>query len=231
MDILEAFEQLNALNEGVSKFKACRLDLFESGETNVLLIVGVPGSGKSTTAKEMAEKYDAKIISLDDSWLGGITLGDSKDDKPFKQYWLSKAFWKEFPKRKEEFDACIEFCKHSDWTNIAEFFEGADDIGKHSYYHDYIEFAFRYTKEHPNTKFIIEGVQLLDYDKKTGHTWKKQIGENPAMLLMTTSIADTVDNIIEREEDWGETPRPKGFARERTKIWKEEFDRFRKEFE
>lgn len=46
-----------------SEDKVINDDMWINGNINVLLISGFPGSGKSTTAKELSFNYDAKIIT------------------------------------------------------------------------------------------------------------------------------------------------------------------------
>jgi hypothetical protein len=48
---------------------------FESGESNVLLVTGFSGSGKTTRASELAEKYDALHFQLD--WFTDFMFGET----------------------------------------------------------------------------------------------------------------------------------------------------------
>lgn len=41
---------------------------FESGKSNILLITGLSGSGKSTIAKQLSQKYKAEYVELDALW-------------------------------------------------------------------------------------------------------------------------------------------------------------------
>jgi len=45
---------------------AYKFDDWKSGKTNVLLVLGFAGSGKTTTGKELAKKYKCQYLSTDD---------------------------------------------------------------------------------------------------------------------------------------------------------------------
>lgn len=49
----------------LKKYLMIDLDRFKSGEYNILLITGLIASGKTTLANQLALKYNAKVISLD----------------------------------------------------------------------------------------------------------------------------------------------------------------------
>lgn len=217
MDLLEAFDALDViaesaeLTEGTSKWKSINLDLFESGENNALYITGAPGSGKSTLAKELSVKYDAKIITLDNSWLGGIVPGDDMDRGGD---WFENEFWKAYPKHKKEFDDCMAYIEaHKDDPYAAEGFEPGQAEGKGSYYDDFISYAFEYAKEHEGERFILEGIQLADKDKEKGYYCAEEMGDKPSVIFMTTPIKGIVDNMSERDAEWGEPERSKADMR------------------
>jgi len=59
---------LNKIQEGyILSDQTVSIDLekFENGESNILLITGIGGSGKSTLGKKLAKKYNAKYIASD----------------------------------------------------------------------------------------------------------------------------------------------------------------------
>jgi len=62
---------LNYIQEGyIFSDKTISIDLhkFESGESRKLFIIGVAGSGKTSTGKILAKKYNTEVCSLDSCW-------------------------------------------------------------------------------------------------------------------------------------------------------------------
>ena len=85
-------DYIDYLHEGYlfdDKTISIDLDKFESGESNVLLITGSPGSGKTTLSHYLENKYKCEVIHLDDY------ISQSKDLK----IWLKK---NNFPETIEE---------------------------------------------------------------------------------------------------------------------------------
>lgn len=70
------------LNEGYilpDKTVSCDLSKFESGESNILLIAGIPASGKTTLGKKLAKKYNATLFESDECiFHSGKKSGDRK---------------------------------------------------------------------------------------------------------------------------------------------------------
>ena len=68
--------------------KTISIDLhkFESGESNMLFIIGLPASGKSTIGKILAKKYNANYIESD--WIfeppKGVNVDDFDPEKEFR---------------------------------------------------------------------------------------------------------------------------------------------------
>ena len=58
-------------------------DAWVNGDKNVLLITGQSGSGKTTTAKKLAEEHKAYHVRIDD--LDALTLGYTMNDKWFQK--------------------------------------------------------------------------------------------------------------------------------------------------
>jgi len=62
-------QYLHALQEGYlfsDKTISCDLSKFESGESNILLVAGIPASGKTTLGKTLAKKYNATLFESDE---------------------------------------------------------------------------------------------------------------------------------------------------------------------
>jgi adenylate kinase family enzyme len=64
---------LNHIQEGYffsDKTISIDLNKFENGKSNILLVLGLIGSGKTTLGKYLAKKYKARLLQIDDciSW-------------------------------------------------------------------------------------------------------------------------------------------------------------------
>ena len=229
MNLLETYDELSALNESptYSAYEPINLEAFENGTNNVLYIVGMPGSGKSTLADMLAEQYGAKIINLDNGWLGGIV---NVTDEELEISWFDEEFWRHFPKYRITFDnVCKYVNEHPEDPYAAENCPDADSVLGGTYYTDYIKYAIEYANSHKQEKFIIEGVQLLDRDS-AGYLHRALMGPNPSILFMRTKSKRVTRNIRARDKAWGLKPRdPKELHKQNMK-WKKEIDDFRKEF-
>jgi energy-coupling factor transporter ATP-binding protein EcfA2 len=203
-----------ALFEGKSSYSAVNMSLFEKGINNALFVIGAPGSGKSTLAKDLAERYGAKAISLDNGILSDLDT-DAKPD------WFDKRFFAEYPAHKKEFERELASLKAG---------KGNIDLkpGRHSYYDDYFEFALRYPASHRKERFVIEGIELADYDKGDGYYSIPLMGKDPSIVYMTTGVLRNISNLRERDRSWGEGSPSRMHDFLNTLKWKRSIGRFRK---
>jgi len=51
----------------------------------LLIVIGFPGSGKSTVSKILAEKYKAEILDADEFWKGLLDIDEKKKDQVFPE--------------------------------------------------------------------------------------------------------------------------------------------------
>ena len=111
---------------------------------NILYVTGLSGSGKTTIAHEYAEKYGAKVFSLD--WIAGTK---HKDDKVLKQV------RKELPEYAEAIDCHFQDEKYKDmsWEEI-----------NNKYLDPAMLRAIDLIKEDSDTLYAVEGLQLF-YNK------------------------------------------------------------------
>ena len=123
------------------------IDKFENGNSNVLLVTGLSGSGKSTMGKQLSNKYKAEYIELDlldtaSNFVIEKNINAIKSGEPIMYEFLMK--------NKKIFDKIID-------KNVTDN-EMLDIMEK------YIRYILFYAKKHKNKKFIIEGIQIFDCD-------------------------------------------------------------------
>ena len=142
-------------------------DKFESGKSNVLLITGFSGSGKSSLGKNLASKYNAEHYELDvlSFFFGGnITNEEIKKSEPGLMEFLNKH--KEYengkvPSNKEIMEA----------------------------YKKYIPFLISWCKRQKDKKFIIEGLQLYEiFDKEHPQSYFS----NPIIIKGTSGLKSAI---------------------------------------
>jgi hypothetical protein len=212
----------SALTEGKSSYQAINMGAFEEGRSNILFIVGAPGSGKSMLSEELGKRYRAKVIHLDNSFLGGIEY----DGSDVETDWFDEEFFKAFPAHRKEFAEEVSSLKAGKGHAPC-----AMEIGRHSYYDDYNAFALGYARKHKKDRLIVEGVQLMDHDGTEGYYMRPLMGRKPSVIFMTTNPLRTVSNMRERDRSWGD--RPIGFLKglAHTMRWRKELKGFRKQFD
>ena len=151
-------------------------DKFESGKSNILLVTGLTGSGKSTIASQMASKYKAELIELDcaDPHSNICTQGWDVIKK------AGEVFYDFFQSHKKYYDA-INSGKMTDD-------EITDMIFK------FIDYCFSWCKKRKNEKFIIEGIQIYEYYKYNNKSISYPI------IVKGTSITTSFLRKIKREE-------------------------------
>jgi len=146
-------------------------DKFTSGESNILFITGLSGSGKSTISKSLASEYKAEVIELDIFEHSNAYLDKSlaKAGEVFKIYLLEK--------RKDLRDKTVkEFSREEFYSEFTKFFD----------------FVLEYCNSHKNKKFIIEGVQIFSLVELS------KIKEMP-IILMGTSVKTSVLQRFKRD--------------------------------
>jgi len=221
---LKQIEYFKHLNESsvYASYEPINLEAFEDDINNVLYIIGASGSGKSTLADMLADKYNAKVINLDNGWLGGIA---ATTEEALEISWFDKEFWNKYPKYKVIFDkVCNYIDLHPESANSAR--DAIKNIDSNNdYANDYIEYALEYTKNHSHEKFIIEGVQLLDKND-AGYLYRAAMGPSPSIIIMRTKSKRVTRNIINRAKERGEEAPNRKDIHKQNMIWKKKIADF-----
>lgn len=116
------------------------LENFEQGLFNFILVIGLPGSGKGTFGRKLAEKYGAIHIELDIfDQCGNMTEQEIKGlGSPYRDYILDtkKGQW---------------YWKNAKTLSLNEKLQGN---------HDFIEFVIAYCKVRRSNMFVIDGTPI-----------------------------------------------------------------------
>ena len=168
-NLAEAFKKCNENILFNKKDLVSNLDKFESGESNILLVTGFPGSGKTYLAAELAEKYNCNHFQLDyftDYTFGGATKAELAEAGEY---------------------GLLAYIKLNNLKNTYtdEDFTEAEII---NFIRDYIKFIISWCKNQKNQKFIIEGFQLYDvYRSGDVH-----VTSCPIIIKGTSSLNSTI---------------------------------------
>ena len=121
---------------------------FDSGEINLAFVVGFSGSGKTTMARQLADKYDdCDYIELDD-----VLSIDHFSDNNLKEY--SSLLYDFFTGPGKKYRVTYQYLVDN---HISEN-EYEKPLIK-----DIIDYAISYAKSHKDKRFILEGIWPLVY--------------------------------------------------------------------
>lgn len=147
--------------------KYLNLDKFESGESNICLVVGLDGSNKNQIARKIANDNDALYVNLNlikNYCLGNVTDSMSiKDNKIFKDYFKTHSNYKA-PHGKKYGRAIV----------VDDYIPKVEE--------DFVKFMFPYMKKHSKDKFVVVGSQLYRYISES------QIKKYPTVISGTSTI-------------------------------------------
>ena len=120
-------------------------DKFDSGLTNLCFITGHGGSGKSTMGEYMAKDKNIEHVEMDDViWCWRYI------NKPFEQGSMLESFFTTGPGKK------YFGTSKQEMRNIFSNYD--EDIIR-----EFMDFVYKFAKNHKNKKYAIEGVQLFLY--------------------------------------------------------------------
>lgn len=148
-------------------------DKFDNGKTNILFIVGLMGSGKTTKAEQMAKERGIEYYQMDKLQLGG------------KYYYKKLSDYKDFP-------LFYEFLKGSGkkyFKTLEELTKEYENLGDYqeSVFKDFVKFSLKYAKSHKKQKFIIEGAWLISSSINGTPWFDPEDFDNCAVYIMGTS--------------------------------------------
>lgn len=162
---VELFQENVLLNKSDLYYN---FEKFEKGNTNVLLITGFSGSGKSSLASELSSKYKCEYFELDalDFFFGGnLTKEEMEKGEPGLLAFL----------------------------NVHKEYEPKKIPGNNEYkkiYVDYIQFLINWCKKQKDKKFIIEGLQIYEtFDEKNPQSY---IRSNSLIIKGTSGLVSAI---------------------------------------
>lgn len=147
--------------------KYLNLDKFESGESNICLVVGLDGSNKNQIARKIANDNDALYVNLNlikNYCLDNVSDSmNIKDNKIFKDYFKTHSNYKA-PHGKKYGRAIV----------VDDYIPKVEE--------DFVKFMFPYMKKHSKDKFVVVGSQLYRYMSES------QIKRYPTIISGTSTI-------------------------------------------
>lgn len=161
-----------------NKDKVFNIDDFIDGKTNVLLITGLSGSGKTTMANDIANEYNAKVISLDNfqGYSDFVKLGKDYNDAGFK-------FVKEYMDNNPDIkDVVLSNITIQDYE---------------SYFNPFFFWLLEKLKTDKRNTYIVEGIHILLFNKF------EDIKGYPLICIETSKAKSMIRHWI--RDGWGVT--------------------------
>ena len=203
------------IDEGIiftSKDIVRNLDDFENGKSNILLITGLSGSGKTTMAGEMADEYGAIKLSLDyfqnyHNIENDIHYADIKKDR--KNNPMMRYIDKYVSQNKE-----LKSKSHE--------FSDIDLVSFKSYFEPFFYWILKELEKDKDNIYIVEGIDIMlciPYDK---------IKKYPLICVETSTIKSLVRHWI--RDNWSTSDLINYGAEDirSFKKWNDKYDRFKK---
>lgn len=134
-------ESIEVIDEAYMRNKKdlyVNFELFDSGKSNICLVTGLSGSGKSTLSKELCKKYNATCIEMDVFEHPDMKIGPNSRKNIYDKYFNNNPILK---------------------TNLINNNLNNDELALEM--SNALVYAIKYCNEHPDEKFIIEGLQIF----------------------------------------------------------------------
>jgi len=158
------------LDEEEGKFTSYNVKQFVDGKSNILLITGYSGSGKSTIAERFAYKFDMVHIDL-----------DNIDPKYNYIYEL---------KYSNDYEVFYDFLDQN--PELDEKLKSRDSYKyREELFNTFFPFCFKWCEEHSDNKYIIEGVQIYEFPK--------EINKELPIIIMNTSAEESAQRKYKRD--------------------------------
>ena len=152
-------------------------DRWLNGQSNLLYITGLSGSGKGYFAKKIASKFDNCIIFELDKFENYMWYLDESNEEPPA---VAKGDKIIFNYMKNRYNLSIDI-----FDNNVEKYQMM--IGQ------LYEYLLDYIKEHPDTKFIMEGIHLYCDDAFN------TINNKDSVILIRTSMVKSMQKVMDRK--------------------------------
>lgn len=166
--------RINDMDNSESNDIYHNIEDWETGESNLLWVTGLSGSGKSTISKEISAKYnDVEYVELDLIQAGKIRQWDDNDKR-------LNGLLKDFVDYKGGFDNI--FPLYTEKARKGELnFGDMMDKSCADQFNELFEYIITYAKKNSNRRFVIEGVQIA---MCTSNKMIEKISEYPVIIKM-----------------------------------------------
>lgn len=181
-------DEIIAIDENMifsKKEIVCNLDDFDSGKSNILLVTGMSGSGKTTYAHKVRSVYeDSEVIELD-YFQCYDSINAQMQSNPGLQIG-----------NKTTYDLVKKYIdSHSDVKKDTKYFYNITMEGFEKYFIPFFDWLVNTLKKNKNKRYIIEGIHIMLYIPY------KQIDKYPLCCINTATIKSLVRHWI--RDGWG----------------------------
>jgi ribosomal protein S18 acetylase RimI-like enzyme len=145
------------------------IDLWETGEANLLWVTGLSGSGKSTIAKDIVNEYKVEHVELDNLQRAKMDNWDETGSQLMDDYIASKGGLKNIFSYVNDLETVA-------WKDIVK-----NETECPKQFNDFFQYIINYANQHKNRRFVVEGVQIAMCSKDT---MIKQMSKYPIIIKM-----------------------------------------------
>lgn len=153
-------------------------DKWVNGESNILYITGLSGSGKGYYAKQVAKTKENSIILELDKFENYQWYVNNKEDNPS----VAKG------------DKIIYKYLNDNYDLSYDIFNN-DVVKYNQMMKDFYKYIMQYIKEHRDIPFIMEGIQIFCDDAF------RDISSNDSVIIIRTSTVKSMRKVMDREHN------------------------------